>query len=98
MPADKLPMRKIREILRLRFELALSHEKIARACGVSKGALNKYPALCAAAGVQWTLPPELDDAALEAQLFCKPGRPRTATPFTPPDFAPVHPRLKKKTA
>ena len=96
MPADKLPMRKIREILRLRFELALSHEKIARACGVSKGVVNKYLALCVAAGVQWPLPAEFDDAALEAQLFGKPGRPRTTTPFTAPDFAQVHQELKKK--
>src|SRR5258705_11410864 len=90
MPADKLPMRKIREILRLRFELALSHEKIARACGVCKGVVNKYLALCVAAGGQWPLPPELDDGALEAQLFGKPGRPRKAPPFTTPAFAHGH--------
>jgi transposase len=96
MPADTLPMRKIREILRLRFESNLSHEKIARALHLSKGVVNKYLALWRIAGMEWPLPPELDDTALEAKLFGKPGRPQTTTQFTVPDFARVHQELKKK--
>ena len=79
MPVDTLPMRKIRDILRLRFEADLSFEKIARALNLSKGVVSKYLALCKAAGIEWPLPPELDDAALEGKLFGKPGRPRTST-------------------
>ena len=37
MPATRIPMRQITEILRLKFEAKLSNEKVARACGVSKG-------------------------------------------------------------
>jgi transposase len=96
MPVDTLPMRKIRDILRLRFEADLSFEKIARALNLSKGVVSKYLALCKAAGIEWPLPPELDDAALEGKLFGKPGRPRTSTHFVVPDFAQIHQELKKK--
>jgi response regulator of citrate/malate metabolism len=42
MPANRKTMRKIREVLRLKFEADLSHERIAAATGVSKGAVTKY--------------------------------------------------------
>jgi len=35
-------MRQIKEVLRLKFEARLSHDRIAAACGVSKGAVTKY--------------------------------------------------------
>ena len=35
-------MKKIIEVLRLKYEAKLSHEKIGKACGLSKGAVNKY--------------------------------------------------------
>ena len=35
-------MRKIKEVIRLKFEADLSHERIAAAAGVSKGAVTKY--------------------------------------------------------
>lgn len=41
-------MKKIIEVLRLKYEAKLSHEKIARACGLSKGAVSKYVSLARA--------------------------------------------------
>ena len=38
-------MRQITEVLRLKYEAGLSHERIARACGLSKETLHKS-ALC----------------------------------------------------
>ena len=35
-------MRKIKEVIRLKFEADLSHERIAAATGISKGAVTKY--------------------------------------------------------
>ncbi len=43
-------MRQITEILRLKFQAGLSHEKIAAAVGLSKGAVSKYISLAAAMG------------------------------------------------
>jgi hypothetical protein len=42
MPAKRSAMRKIKEILRLKFEAKLSHERIAAATGASKGAVSNY--------------------------------------------------------
>jgi DNA-binding transcriptional regulator LsrR (DeoR family) len=35
-------MRKIKEVLRLRFELGLGQREIARACAISQGAVHNY--------------------------------------------------------
>jgi predicted DNA-binding protein (UPF0251 family) len=40
MPAKRSAMLKIKEVLRLKFEVKLSHEKIAAATGMSKGAVT----------------------------------------------------------
>ena len=42
MGAERLPMRHIREILRLKHEGGLSHRAIARACGVGVGTVSEY--------------------------------------------------------
>jgi len=69
MPARRLLMRKIREILRLKHEQGLSHREIALACVISAGTVSRYLQKAAARGLGWPLPAELDDAALEAGLF-----------------------------
>lgn len=40
MPTERLPMRKIRELLRLKFDTGLSTRLIAEAVGISKGAVS----------------------------------------------------------
>ncbi len=76
MGAERLPMRQIREILRLRHEKGLSQRAIARACGLGAGTVSEYLGRAARAGLTWPLPAELDEAALEARLFPtpEPGR------------------------
>ena len=69
MPARRLLMRKIREVLQLRHEQGLSHQAVARACGVGVGTVNRYLRRAAQCGLGWPLPAELDDGALEARLF-----------------------------
>ena len=44
-------MRKVKDILRLKFEAGLSHERIAAAVGLSKGAVTHYLQRAARAGV-----------------------------------------------
>ena len=86
-------MRQIKEILRLKYDSKLSHNNIARACGLSKGAVGKYVNLAKAKGLTWPLPEEMDEQQLESCLF------RTeATPslFTVPDYPQIHQELKRK--
>jgi hypothetical protein len=68
-------MRKIKEVLRVKFEAKLSHEKIAAATGMSKGAVRR----ALQQGLGWPLPAELDEAALEALMYRKPAPPPPAT-------------------
>jgi predicted transcriptional regulator len=49
-------MRKLNEVLRLRFELGLGQRAIARACSISQGAVHNYLKKAAAAGFGWPLP------------------------------------------
>jgi DNA-binding transcriptional regulator LsrR (DeoR family) len=44
MPTRALSMRKIRELIRLKYEARLSHEQIAGALSISKGVVAKYVA------------------------------------------------------
>ena len=93
MPTKRIPMRKIREVLRLKFQAVLSHEKIAKALGLSKGVVNKYIRLAVAAGLSWPLPEDLDDARLEALLFPLKARPPR---YTEPGYLSIHQQLKRK--
>ena len=42
MPTERIAMHKIKELLRLKYDCALSHEQIARALSISKGVVTKY--------------------------------------------------------
>lgn len=86
-------MRQIIEVLRLKYEAGLSHERIARACGLSKGVVGKYVNLAQAHDVTWPLPEDVDEVGLEALLF--PAKTPPAR-FTEPDYFQVHQELKTK--
>ena len=49
-------MRKIKEVLRLRFELGLGQRQIARSCGMGLGTVHEYLERAVAAGIGWPLP------------------------------------------
>jgi hypothetical protein len=87
-------MRKIREVLRLKFEADLSHERIAAATGVSKGAVTKYLQRARDVGLGWPLPTAIDDAKLAVLLF--PSTPPRIARHAEPDFAHLHQELKRK--
>ena len=94
MPAKRLSMRKIKEVLRLCWGQGLSKRQVARSCGLSRPAVNAYLRRAEAAGLRWPLPVELDDGALERLLFPPPpARPATARGV--PDWAAVHRELKR---
>jgi transposase len=87
-------MRKIREILRLKYEVGLSHRAIARACSVGVGTVSLYARRAREAGLRWPLPEELDEAALEARLLRGPRSPTGPRPQ--PDVASIHRELKRQ--
>ncbi len=54
-------MRKIKEVLRLRFELGLGQRQIARSCGIGLGTVHEYLERAVAAGIGWPLPEGLGE-------------------------------------
>lgn len=62
-------MRKIKEVLRLKYTHDLSERRIARSCGISRSTVAEYLMRARAAGLGWPLPDELDETAIEARLF-----------------------------
>ena len=87
-------MRKIREVLRLRFAQGLSQRAIGRSLGISTGVVNACLSRARSAGVGWPLPEGLDDTALEALLY--PPPPEVAREQRPvPDWAAVHRELRR---
>ena len=72
MPAERLPMRHLRELLRL-YHAGLPQHVIAKSLGLAQGTVSKYLSRARAAGLTWPLPSDLDDdERLEARLFPPP--------------------------
>jgi hypothetical protein len=94
MPADRVSMRQIREVLRLRFASELPQRAIAKGLGLSQGSVSGYLSRARAAGVSWPLPADLDDVQLEALLL--PPPPAIAADQRPmPDWAWVQRELRR---
>ena len=94
MPGERLSMRKIRDVLRLRFAQGLSQRAIAGSTGLSIGAVNSYLSRARLAGLNWPLPEDLGDVQLEALLY--PPLPDVAPERRPvPDWAAVHRELRR---
>ena len=82
MPAERAAMRKVREVLRLRYALGVSERQIAITTGQSRSTVGEYLRRAAVIGITWPTPDGLDDTELERRLFTlptfdeKPARPR----------------------
>lgn len=88
----RLPMRKIREALRLRTS-GLTTREVGESIGVGRTSVSEYLKRAARAGLSWPLPDELTDTALEALLF--PPPPDAPTVYPRPDWAHVHRELRR---
>ena len=95
MAAERLPMRKLREIIRLRLQAGQSGRAIARSCALSPSTVSDYLGRIKLAGLCWPLAPELDDdCALERLLFPDEHKPVSNRPE--PDWAWVHHELQRR--
>ena len=90
----RLPMRKIREALRLRAE-GFSGRRVAQSLSVARATISEYFRRADVEGLRWPLPDALSDADLEQRLFpYSPGEARGSVPQ--PDWAYVHAELRRK--
>ena len=94
MPAQRLPMRQVREVLRLKHAAGLSERRIAASLGISRTTVAEYLRRAAVVGITWPVPDELDDAALERRLFSPPFAVQES-PRPQPDWARLHAELRR---
>lgn len=95
MPQERLTLRKIREILRLKWELGLSNRTIARSCRTSHSTVGEYVKRAETAGLKWPLPEDIDDEKLTELLFPRTGQEQKQT-IPVPDWEKVHTELRRK--
>ncbi|MCG3143133.1 MAG: IS21 family transposase ISPpu7 [Gammaproteobacteria bacterium] len=94
MSALPISMRKLKDVLRLKYEAGLSQRQIARALRLSLGVVNKYLNAAQAAGITWPLPETLSEAQLRRELF-PPESPSPQAAYAQPDFAAIHRELQR---
>jgi len=65
-------MRKIREVLRLKYERCCSNRDIAKICEIGRSTVSDMLQRVQKAGISWPLPDDFSDAFLENALFPSP--------------------------
>ena len=95
MPTVPISMRKLKEILRLKYGCAMSHRQIAKSLCISAGTVSVYANRAAQLGISsWPLDEKWDDAMLTRSFLATQAQPK---PYTVPDWAVAHQELKHKT-
>jgi len=95
MPAERLSMRKIKEVLRLKWEGGLSHRQIAKSCALGRSTVAEYLRRAEEAGLCWPLPAGVAESTLERLLF-SPTAAVAAPGRAVPQWVGVHQELKRK--
>lgn len=88
-------MRKVREVLRLKFDGGLSNRRIGESCRLGKSTVSDYLDRFERSGLSWPLQDDMDDNRLEQLLFSK-REVRPAEERPSPDFIHIHRELKRK--
>jgi transposase len=89
-------MRKVREILRLKFGAGMPHKAIARSLGIAASTVRTTLERAATTGLSWPLPDNLSDAVLEEKLYGRAGTKQGHRRRAEPDWAMIHRELKRK--
>lgn len=88
-------MRRVADVLRLKFDAGLSDRAIGQSLGVPRTTVRDYVRRFQASGLAWPLAPALDEDALQQALFRRRELPPSAArPL--PDWALLHTELKRK--
>lgn len=95
MPNKRLPMRPLREILRLRLDARLSLRQIKNSLKLSLGVIQKVCHKAAELELNWKSIELLDDQQL-VQLFYPSTTDNKPSEQQPPDFSEIHRELRRK--
>jgi len=96
MPAERLTMRKIREVFRLKFDCDISNRQIAKSCTIARSTVAEYLFRFQQAALRWPLPQDIDDNQLEQLLYPHlPAVPADQRPVA--DWSYIHQQLRQKS-
>ena len=95
MPAERVSMRRVREILRLKYECGATERAIARSIGIARSTVALTVERGAAAKLSWPLPATLTDRVLEAMLYASAGALQGLRRKAEPDWTHVHRELRR---
>src|SRR5215470_13268932 len=95
MPAERVSMRRVREILRLRYECGATERAVARSIGIARSTVALTLERPAAAKLSWPLPARLTDRVLEAMLYASAGPLHGLRRKAEPDWTHVHRELRR---
>jgi len=95
MPTQRLSMRRIKQLLTMRFGAGASTREIARELGVAPSTVREYLSRAAAAGIVWPLAADVTDESLMARLFVNAGVRAGARYHAEPDWSALVRELKR---
>ncbi len=93
MPKKRIVMSKIKDALRLKFEAKLSNRDVAHCLKIGAATVSDILARFRNAKLDWPLPENLTEIALEARLYSDKKSPSTKAQA---DFSNIHQELKNK--
>ena len=96
MPKQRLRMKQILEIMRLRYGLSCSQQAVSDATGIARSTVKDYLLRVQAAGLSWPLPQEMTNEQLNELIF--PSNANKSSVNRPkPDWSLIHKELKRKS-
>lgn len=95
MTRERIPVRTIKEVLRLKWSCGLGRRAISKSCGIARSTVDEYTKRARQAGLSWPLPADLDDTALEHLLY--PPVVVSESPRPLPVWEDVHRELARKS-
>ena len=94
MANRRLPVRKFKEVLRLKHACGLSEREIAESCGIARSTVGDYLKRARVAGLTWPGAADLTETELEEHLFRKRYVPPTSQ-RPPPDCEYIYNELRR---
>jgi transposase len=95
MPTQRLSMRRIKQLLMMRFGVGASTRTIGRELGIAPSTVREYLGRAAAAGIGWPLAADVTDESLMARLFVNAGVRAGARLHAEPDWSALVRELKR---
>jgi len=95
MPAERVAMRVVREVLRLTFA-GVSKREVARRTGMAASTVRATIARLESLGLVWPLPETITDNDLETKIYKNAGKKQGHRRIIEPDWASLHREMKRK--